>query len=141
MKKSVMIIGIVLALLLIGIVFLVVNNTSNVKPNLGTSINPTTEHPTNPGTPPFPETPTLNREIIIKSFVFSPSTLNIRVGDSVMWINQDATPHTVTSDSGNELYSSTLSQSNSYSHTFDNAGTYDYHCKIHPMMKGKVIVS
>jgi len=64
--------------------------------------------------------------IEIEGFAFTPSTLTINVGDEVTWINQDSAPHTITSDSGNELQSNSLSQGQSYSHTFDNIGAFDY---------------
>ncbi len=78
--------------------------------------------------------------IEIKNFAFSPSTLTIKVGETVTWANIDSTSHTVTSDSGSELGSDTLSPSQSYSHTFNTVGTFDYHCSIHTSMKGKIIV-
>ncbi|MEK6840504.1 MAG: cupredoxin family copper-binding protein [Nanoarchaeota archaeon] len=76
----------------------------------------------------------------IKGFAFSPSTLTIKKGDTVTWTNMDSTQHTVTSDSGNELDSSFLSVSQSYSHTFAQVGTFSYHCKPHPGMKAKIVV-
>ncbi len=76
----------------------------------------------------------------ISGFAFSPSTLTIKVGDTVTWTNQDAAKHTVTSDSGSELNSELLGKGRSYSHTFATAGTYNYHCTPHPYMTGKVIV-
>lgn len=78
--------------------------------------------------------------IEIKNFAFSPSTLTIKVGETVTWTNNDSTSHTVTSDSGNELSSGSISPSQTYSHTFNTAGTFDYHCSIHSSMKGKIIV-
>jgi plastocyanin len=93
---------------------------------------------TNPGTEgTTPQT----RNIDISGFAFNPSTLTINAGDTVIWTNKDSAPHTVTSDSGSELKSSTLSAgSGSYSHTFTTAGTYAYHCNIHTMMKGTIVV-
>jgi len=76
----------------------------------------------------------------INNFVFSPATLTIKVGDSVTWTNNDNTQHTVTSDTGSELASSTLAKGQTYSHIFNTAGTYDYHCSIHTSMKAKIIV-
>lgn len=83
---------------------------------------------------------TIVPNVEISSFAFSPSTLTINVGDTVVWENKDIAPHTIVSDSGNELASETLSNGEVYSHTFDTAGTYDYHCSIHTSMKGKIIV-
>lgn len=79
-------------------------------------------------------------DIQIKGFAFSPSALSIKVGDGVTWTNMDSAPHTITSDSGNELDSETLSKGNNYSHTFTTAGTYEYHCGFHPGMKATIIV-
>ncbi|MEK6917789.1 MAG: plastocyanin/azurin family copper-binding protein [Nanoarchaeota archaeon] len=52
----------------------------------------------------------------------------------------DSAPHTVTSDSGSELNSGTISNGGVYSHTFNTAGTYKYHCAFHTSMKATVIV-
>lgn len=78
--------------------------------------------------------------IEIKDFLFNPMEIRIKVGDSVTWTNKDSMKHTVTSDSGNELNSATLSQGDTYSHTFNKVGTFDYHCTIHLSMKAKIIV-
>lgn len=80
-----------------------------------------------------------NLNIKIKNFAFSPKELRIKVGDRVLWTNQDSAPHTVTSESGGELGSETLSLNEEFSHTFDAAGSYDYYCTLHPSMKGKII--
>jgi plastocyanin len=79
--------------------------------------------------------------IDIRNFSFSPATLNIKTGTKVTWVNNDSVSHTVTSDSGNLLNSPTLSPGQSFSFTFTNAGSVNYHCSIHTMMKGSVIVS
>ena len=76
----------------------------------------------------------------IKNFGFDPSELKIKTGDSVIWTNRDSTPHTVTSDSGAGVNSQTLSEGQTYSYTFNQPGTYNYHCSIHPDMKGVVTV-
>lgn len=78
--------------------------------------------------------------ISIKNFSFSPATLAIKTGTKVTWINDDTVSHTVTSDSGNLLNSGTLSPGQSFSFTFTDTGAVNYHCSIHPMMKGKIVV-
>lgn len=87
-----------------------------------------------------PETSTNSNSVTIENFAFSPTTLTIQKGTTVTWTNQDSAPHTVTSDSGSELSSASLSKGQSYSHTFDQAGTFTYHCNFHSMMKAKVVV-
>ncbi len=83
---------------------------------------------------------TSETSVTIKNFSFSPATLTVKSGTKVTWTNNDTAPHTVTSDSGNQLNSSTLSPGQSFSYTFTDAGTIDYHCAIHPSMKGTVVV-
>lgn len=78
--------------------------------------------------------------VTIKDFAYSPTTLTIKKGTTVTWTNQDSTAHTVTSDSGGELDSDTLDQGESFLHTFNTVGTFDYHCAPHPQMKATVIV-
>ena len=80
-------------------------------------------------------------EIEISNFNYAPSSINVKVGDTIRWTNKDIAPHTVTSESGSELSSQTLNIGQSYSHTFSNTGTYPYYCTFHPNMKGQVNVS
>jgi plastocyanin len=63
--------------------------------------------------------------------------VTINVGDTVVWTNNDPVPHQIASASFN---SSPLSQGSSFSQKFMAAGTYDYHCAIHPSMTGQIIV-
>lgn len=76
----------------------------------------------------------------IKNFAFSPSELTVSVGDTVLWTNKDSAAHTVVSDTGSELDSPNLLNGQTYSHTFTQAGTYNYYCSIHPYMTAKIIV-
>ena len=64
----------------------------------------------------------------------------IKKGETVVWINRDSAPHTVTSDSGNEINSPQLSNEQVYSHLFSNTGTFNYYCSVHPSMKATIIV-
>ena len=145
MKKGI-IIGIVIAVILIGGIFFYMS--MNKSSSVNTNANPQTNNPANApskeitnNTPsaPVANTPSTSN-VVIQNFAFNPSELTIKQGDTVIWTNKDSVPHTVTSDSGNELASSTLSNGATYSHTFNSAGTFDYHCSIHTMMKGKIIV-
>jgi len=76
----------------------------------------------------------------IQNFAFNPSEITIKKGETVIWTNKDSTSHTVKSDSGNEISSGSLSNGQTYSHTFNQVGTFDYHCSIHTSMKAKIIV-
>jgi amicyanin len=76
----------------------------------------------------------------IKGFAFANTELKIKKGDTIIWTNQDSVGHTVTSDSGSELDSPMIAKGETYSHTFNTVGTFNYHCTPHPNMKAKVIV-
>jgi len=78
--------------------------------------------------------------IDISNFAFSPATLNIKKGDTVIWTNSDTVPHTIAGDSGTELESDQLSKGQTYTHTFNTAGTFNYHCSIHKSMTGTITV-
>ena len=81
-----------------------------------------------------------SQNIKLKNFAFNPSEIIIKKGSVVIWTNEDSYNHDVTSESGDELNSGILSKGQTYSHTFNQAGTFDYYCTIHPSMKGKIIV-
>lgn len=77
--------------------------------------------------------------VSIRNLAFSPSTITVAVGDSVAWTNNDNTSHTITADN-NAFDSGTKQRGQTFSHTFDRAGTFAYHCGIHPSMTGRVVV-
>jgi plastocyanin len=77
--------------------------------------------------------------VTIQNFAFNPPTLSASVGTEVTWTNQDSTDHTVTFDSGGAS-SDNLAQGATYKQTFSSAGSFTYHCKIHPTMTGTVTV-
>jgi plastocyanin len=76
----------------------------------------------------------------IADFAFAPDSLRAEVGQSVRWTNQDGAAHTVTADDG-AFDSGSLAGGKEFSFAFDRAGTYAYHCNIHPGMKGTVTVA
>ena len=71
--------------------------------------------------------------VAIKDFAFSPASLDIGIGTTVTWTNEDSTQHTATAGDGS-FDSGALAQGDTFSQTFDTAGTFDYVCKIHPNM-------
>jgi plastocyanin len=78
-------------------------------------------------------------EVVMKNLAFDPASVTIKVGETVKWTNQDSATHTVVADNG-EFQSDNLAQGGTYTFTFSKAGTYPFHCSIHPSMKGTVIV-
>ena len=100
----------------------------------------TTKDTTTTTTETTTTTTTQNVAVIIQDFAFSPSSVTITVGSTVIWQNHDSTSHTVTSDTG--LFNSgTLSNGGTFSFTFNTPGTYNYHCSIHSSMHGTIIVN
>ena len=79
--------------------------------------------------------------VAISNFAFTPASQTVTVGDTVTWTNNGAAPHTVTSDTGTTLDSGNMATNATYSKVFTAAGTYPYHCAIHPAMVASVIVA
>ncbi|MCE9616951.1 MAG: cupredoxin domain-containing protein [Nitrosarchaeum sp.] len=77
---------------------------------------------------------------------FSPASLTINAGDTVEWTNTDTAAHTVTSGSpangpSGVFDSSLIMGGASFENTFDEAGSYDYFCMVHPWMVGNIQVN
>ncbi|HKX96962.1 MAG TPA: plastocyanin/azurin family copper-binding protein [Candidatus Nitrosocosmicus sp.] len=83
----------------------------------------------------------------------SPNPIQAKVGQTVVWTNDDSAMHTVTSgligapdagklfDSGLAGPTALTAKGKTFEHTFDTAGEFDYHCTLHPAMTGQVIVT
>jgi plastocyanin len=77
--------------------------------------------------------------VSIHNFAFGPARLEVSRGTRLIWTNTDSDPHTVTSDKG--LWASdALDTGNQFARVFKQAGTFPYHCSIHPFMHGTIIV-
>jgi plastocyanin len=74
----------------------------------------------------------------IKDMKFKPAELDIHKGDTVQWINRDIVAHDVTEQTKKEWSSSPMSTGGSWKRVF--AGSADYFCNIHKVMKGKIKV-
>ncbi len=77
---------------------------------------------------------------------FIPSMVTIDVGGEVTWDNDDTAAHTITSGTptggpDGHFDSSLIMAGSSFSHTFDEAGSFDYFCMVHPWMQGMVMVT
>lgn len=84
-----------------------------------------------------PEVVPVTAAVTMASLAFNPATLTIKRGTTVTWTNNDSVSHQIKSASFN---SDILSQGQSYSMTFNDAGIFDYSCAIHPAMTGQLIV-
>jgi plastocyanin len=81
--------------------------------------------------------------VVIEGMKFTPATVTIRRGDSVMWVNKDIVDHTATSPaSARQPFDSRLiGQGKTWTRRFTAEGTYDYVCTFHPTMTGLINVS
>jgi plastocyanin len=77
--------------------------------------------------------------VAIDSLRFQPESLTVKVGDSVVWVNQDPFPHTVTSTAAG-VDSHTIDPGKSWTYTATKPGDFPYTCTFHPMMSGRLLV-
>jgi plastocyanin len=115
-------IGIVLLLVIIGGAYFISNNDNN-----SSNTNSNSNQNSNSNT------------VNIENMTFSKSTLTVKIGTTVTWTNNDSFAHTVTSDTG-VFNSSSLSKGGTFQYTFNTAGTFPYHCSIHPNMIAEIVV-
>jgi plastocyanin len=72
---------------------------------------------------------------------YNPNPIEIKVGEIVTWINDNSSPHTVTSSNDSTFDSDVLRRGETFSFTFDKEGEYPYFCTLHPSMTGTVVVT
>ena len=78
--------------------------------------------------------------VTIADFAFSPADISATVGQTVTFTNNDSAPHTATLDDGS-CGTPNIDNGGSNGLTFTAAGTYPFHCNVHPNMKGTITVS
>jgi amicyanin len=77
----------------------------------------------------------------IADFAFLPGELHIHAGETVTWVNCEESATSHTSHADDDAWSSPLlAPGASFSHRFDQPGSFDYHCDPHPFMTGRVVV-
>lgn len=77
-------------------------------------------------------------EVWMSANSFIPVTLTVSEGTTVRWVNNSTVIHNVVHDTG--MFNELLNPGQAYSFTFENAGTYNYECTIHPGMIGTIVV-
>lgn len=77
--------------------------------------------------------------VAIKGMAFQPASVTVKAGTPVTFTNQDGAPHTATAAAGN-WDTGRLRKGQSATVTFDRPGSYSYYCKVHPGMKGVIVV-
>jgi len=99
-----------------------------------------TTAPTATSVPPTPVSG--NVAITIQNFAFNPQTITVKVGSTITWTDKDSIGHTVTSLTGPTSFNSGIlsAPGGTFKFTFTKAGTYTYHCMVHPSMTGTITV-
>jgi plastocyanin len=93
--------------------------------------------PYNNNAPPPPSAPP--NTVSIANMSFAPGTLTVTRGTTVTWKNNDNIAHTSTSNSG-VWDTGSIPPGGSTTTTFTTSGTFPYHCTVHPMMTGSIVV-
>lgn len=95
--------------------------------------------PQNGAAPTVGSQATGGNAVSISNFSFSPAALTVKVGDKVTFTNNDSVGHSVVADDGS-FDTGIIAQGQSQTVTFAKAGTFNYHCSVHPSMKASVTV-
>jgi plastocyanin len=106
-------------------------------PAVTTPLKPSAAQPVPKPSKPVPQMITVN----IVDNAFSPQIIAAHAGDTIIWVNKGASPHTSVSDGSILWDSGNIKSGATYSHTFKSTGTYAYHCGVHPDMRGTIFVT
>lgn len=136
----------VLSLMLAATVFLAACGGST---STGSTAAPTATTPPTPTPSPTPSPTATPQPVVMKvsivekseKYSFQPAMITVKVGTQVVWTNTSDAPHTVTSDNGAFTASSIIQKQKTFSMTFNTAGTYHYHCSVHPYMTATIVVT
>lgn len=79
-------------------------------------------------------------DVAIANFTFDPANITATAGQTVTFTNNDSAPHTATLDDGS-CTTPNIDPAGASALTFNAAGTYPFHCNVHPNMKGTITVS
>ena len=145
--KHVSIIIIIVIVIALGLLvyFMFSGSPTSPSPKISASETPLASFSESPGPSFLPSetpltTPSLQTQSVsISNFAFNPGSITIPVGATIIWTNNDSVPHTVSSDT-NIFTSGTLNPGQTFRFTFNNKGTFSYHCSIHISMTARVVV-
>lgn len=142
MKKVSILVAVIIVVVAVG-VFVITkqNKKSNDSSASSTNSSQTQNSSSTSNTTTQNSSQTSANSVEISNFAFSPAELTVKKGTMVTWTNKGSSPHTVTSTDNGKLDSKTLDQGESYSFTFNEAGTFNYKCSFHSSMVGKVTVT
>jgi plastocyanin len=84
--------------------------------------------------------PAATHTVVMANVSFTPATLTVRPGDTIVWVNKDFFPHTATStDAGRTFDSKEIGAGASWSYRVESAGEFRYLCSYHPTMTGTIV--
>jgi plastocyanin len=135
------IIGIVVVVIIVigAVAFMPKNNSSSTQTSTPSQASQTQQPSQAAQTQTSSQSTAGKNAVTIQNFAYSPATITVKVGDKITWTNQDSIGHSATADNGS-FDTGVLQQGQSGSITFSKAGTFTYHCSVHPNMKATVIV-
>ena len=82
----------------------------------------------------------VTKTVSITATAFKPASRTIATTDAIKWTNTDTKNHQVVANNGS-FASPTIAPGKTYTHTFNTAGTFNYHDALHPSLTGKIIVT
>jgi plastocyanin len=143
MNKAVIAIIIVVVLAIGGWAIFGRGNSSN-NSLYGNSTNSSTQNKqsSNNNSAPNASQSSMTGSVNIANMAFTPSQITVAKGGTVTWTNNDSTTHTVIDDLSNVggPSSGDIQPGGTYSFTFTKTGSFQYHCSIHPSMRGTIVV-
>jgi plastocyanin len=140
MRRSVIAVIIIIVILAVA-GFIVRGNKSNTSTNNSQTSTNNTQPKANSSSSNASTQPATGT-VDIKNMSFTPSQITVAKGGTVTWTNNDNTTHTVVDDLSNVggPSSGDIAPGSSYSFTFTKTGSFQYHCSIHPSMRGTIVV-
>jgi len=81
----------------------------------------------------------VTHHVAIKNFAFVPDTIDVAIGDKIVWTNTDGFPHNIVNSRSQEILSQTLDKGDEFSYIVNQ--DLNYECGFHPSMRGNIQLS
>lgn len=142
MGKSALVAIVVVAILVIGGVVALTHKSSNSNNATPSTSNSAQNKSNTSSTSSNTNQTSAAGSVDIKNMAFTPPQINVQKGGTVTWTNNDSVAHTVIDDLSNVggPASGNIEPGSTYSFTFNKTGSFQYHCSIHPSMRGTIVV-
>lgn len=136
MRKSGLAAIIIVIIVIAAVILALTHKSNNSQTSTYNSSKTNSQAGTNSGSQPMAAT------INIRNMMFTPSQITVAKGGTVTWTNNDTTTHTVIDDLSNVggPSSGDIAPGATYSFKFEKTGSFQYHCRIHPSMRGTIVV-